>query len=174
MEIKMRDTTSKIIMICTVMALILVSGTQIFASRIDAVPVNKRNGMMDRIREKIEDGVGDSDNDGNPNVTDPDKSENTNQGGDNSTGPQNGSDSGAGNGSGAGTDSATGGADPLTSNTPTTTDPQTSNPETTTQAENSDVLEDENSGGFNWWGILIAVAIAAAVVILIIALLPKK
>ena len=161
----MRDTTRKIIMICTVMALLLVSGANIFASNVGALPVARKNGMMDRIREKVEEGVRDNDNDGNPNLTDPNDNGNaaTTDNGGTTTAPN------------QGTDSQTGSADPATSNDPaTTTTPDTTKAETTTQGDNSDVLEDENGGGFNWWGIIIAVAIAAAVVILIIALLPKK
>lgn len=149
------------------MALLLVSGTHIFASHVGAVPMTKRNGMMDRIRDRVENGAGDRDNDGNPNLIDPDLHDNQNEG--DVTTDNNGTSTAPIQG----TDSATGGADPLTSNDPaTTTTPETTKAETTTKADDG-VLDDEK-GGFNWWGIIIAVAIAAAVVILIIALLPKK
>lgn len=148
------------------MALLFVSGTHIFASHVGAVPMTRRNGMMDRIRDRVENGAGDRDNDGNPNLIDPDLHDNQNEG--DVTTDNNGTSTAPIQG----TDSATGGADPLTSNDPMTTNPETTKAETTTKADDG-VLDDEK-GGFNWWGIIIAVAIAAAVVILIIALLPKK
>lgn len=136
-------------MICAVMALLFTLGTEIFASQMVLVPTSKRNGMMDKIRDKVEQGVRDIE-DGLTTST---------VGGETTSvtpGAQTSSDV----------------ADPATSTTPETTKPSTTKDETTTTKE--DVKDTENSKGFNWWGVLIAVAIAAAVVILIIALLPKK
>jgi len=146
-------------MICAVMALLFTLGTEMFASQIGYVPTNKRNGMMDRIRDKVEEGARDIGDALTPGTTE--------QGTNGTT--QNGSDTTS---TAVGSDTSTGAADPLTSNDPAITSPSTTMDETTTTAE--DVNDAEDGKGFNWWGVLIAVAIAAAVVILIIALLPKK
>ena len=146
-------------MICTVIAMLLTLGTEIFASHAGNIPSSKRNGMMDKIRDKVEQGVRDIE-DGltpgttdNGNVTDmPNKDDST------SSLPN--------------AENSTGSAEPATSTTPSETSPSTTKTETTTVAEDS--TESSDSKGFNWLGVLIAVAIAAAVVILIIALLPKK
>ena len=131
------------------MALLFTLGTEIFASQMAVIPTNKRNGMMDKIRDKVEQGVRDIE----------DGMTTTQNGGETTSitpGAQTSSDI----------------ADPATSTLPETTKPSTTKDETTTTKE--DVNNTDNSKGFNWWGVLIAVAIAAAVVILIIALLPKK
>jgi hypothetical protein len=81
----MRDTTRKIIMICSIVALLLTLGTQIFASGVGAAPMNRRHGVMDRIREKVESAVEDDDNDSNPNLTDPNDNSTTDTGSGNVT-----------------------------------------------------------------------------------------
>ena len=141
------------------MALLFTLGTEIFASQMVLIPTNKRNGMMDRIRDKVEEGARDIGDALTPGTTEQGANGTTQNGGDTTS-------------MSPGAETSTGAADPATSNAPTTTSPSTTRDEATTTKE--DVNDAENSKGFNWWGVLIAVAIAAAVVILIIALLPKK
>ena len=49
--IKMRDTTRKIILICSVFAILAFSGMSVFAK------VNSGRGMMDKVRDKVENGI---------------------------------------------------------------------------------------------------------------------
>lgn len=140
-------------------ALLCIFSLNVFASSKAGMPSPKRRGVIDDVRDKVEDAIDKTDKDPLQNPTTPmpmAPGETTPEGNNGANG-------------------TTQTQEVVTTDTSAVDTTKTTDKTTTSSVTTTNKVEDTaEKTSFNWWGIVIAVVIAAAVVILIIALLPKR